>query len=91
MSKANKSLWLGGLRKAILLCLRGVDMAILGWVLYLAFAVLLTVSPIPFIYLSALGGGLKKAEQLYFIAIFLIGCSLIYHAVTLSPFTITLN
>lgn len=76
---------------AIQLYLWGIDMAFLGWVLYLAFAVLLTVSPIPFFYLSALGGGLKKAEQLYFIAIFLIGCSLIYHAVTLAPFTLTLN
>ncbi|ADM26691.1 hypothetical protein [Pseudoalteromonas phage H105/1] len=75
----------------ILLCLWGVDMELLGWIIWLIFSVCVTVSPFPYIAISALGGRLKKIEWLFLFAVFVVGLALTYHCIAARPFTVTVN
>jgi hypothetical protein len=66
-------------------------MEILGFLVFLAFSVLVTLSPIPVIALSGLGGGLKRWEAVMCLIAFFGGLFLIYLAIQNSPFSITVK
>lgn len=71
-----------------LTCLWGVDMEILGWIVFLMFSICVTVSPVVYISISAIGGGMGRVERLFMLALFLSGCALIYYSITIAPLSI---
>lgn len=66
-------------------------MYLLGWFVFLIFSILVTLSPIPVIALSSLGGGLKRGEVILCVLAFVGGCFFIYKAVKASPFILTIQ
>lgn len=66
-------------------------MAIFGWFILLVISVCLTLAPVPYIALSALGGGVKRIEVLFLSAAFILGLWLIYHTIKMAPFTVVAN